>query len=174
MPRDGSTTILSIGRYCTAKNFDNVPDICARILSKGLSVKWYIIGFGEDEALIQQKIKESSMDDFVILLGKKDNPYPYIKACDLYVQPSRYEGKCVAVREAQMLGKPVVITNYATSASQLEDGVDGIIIPMDNEGCAVGIASLLHDPDRMKFLKENCLKRDYSNSKEVQKIYDVI
>ena len=100
------------------------------MIRAGLDVYWYIIGFGADEQLIRRKIAECGMDGRVVLLGKKENPYPYIVACDLYVQPSRYEGKCVAVREAQMLGKPVVITNYATSASQLEDGVDGVIVPM--------------------------------------------
>lgn len=171
-PKDNDTIcLLSIGRYTTAKNFDNVPDICAKIRSAGLNVKWYIIGFGGDEALICQKIAEAGMEDFVILLGKKDNPYPYIAACDLYVQPSRYEGKCVTVREAQILGKPVVITNYATSASQLEDGVDGVVVPMDNEGCAAGIAELLKDPQRMKRLSETCQQRDYSNAQEVEKIY---
>lgn len=78
------------------------------------------------------------MEKHVILLGKKENPYPYINACDVYVQPSRYEGKCISVREAQMLGKPVVITRYATSSSQLQDGVDGVIVPMENKGCANG------------------------------------
>jgi len=170
MSGEESVAILSIGRYCTAKNFDNIPDICSRILSKGLPVRWYIIGFGGDEALIQRKIKEAKMDDFVILLGKKENPYPYILNCDLYVQPSRFEGKCVTVREAQMLGKPVVITNYATSASQLEDGVDGVIVPMDNDGCAAGIAALINDPARMDCLRENCKTRDYSNYQEVQKV----
>ena len=99
-------------RFCRAKNFDNVPDICRRLCEKGLDIKWYLIGFGGDEALIRQKIREAGMDERVIMLGKKENPYPYIAACDLYVQPSRYEGKCVTVREAQMLGKPVVITRY--------------------------------------------------------------
>lgn len=70
-------------------------------------------------------------------LGKNLNPYPYICRCDLYVQPSRYEGKCVSVKEAQMLRKPVVITNYATANSQVENGVDGIIVTMDNEKCLV-------------------------------------
>ena len=92
-------------------------------------------------------------------------------ACNLYVQPFRYEGKAVTVREAQLLGKPVVITNYATSAGQLEDGVDGIIVPMDNAGCAAGIAALLRDPERMRQLSENCKTRDYTNSAEVEKIY---
>ena len=174
MPEDGSIRLLSVGRYCTAKNFDNVPDICARIRATGLDVKWYIIGFGGDEDLINRKIAEVGMQKYVIMLGKKDNPYPYIAACDLYVQPSRYEGKCVTVREAQILGKPVVITNYATSASQLEDGVDGVIVPMDNEGCAKKIADLLRDSERMKRLSETCRQRDYANAQEVKKIYQFI
>lgn len=171
MPLDGAIKILSVGRFCDAKNFDNVPDICRRLVEDGLNVKWYLIGYGGDEPLIRQKITEAGMQDRVIILGKKDNPYPYMRACDLYVQPSRYEGKAVTVREAQLLGKPVVITNYATSASQLEDGVDGVIVPMDNVGCAAGIAALLRDPARMQQLSENCAKRDYTNSAEVEKIY---
>ena len=170
----GSLRLLSIGRYCTAKNFDNVPDICARLIRFGLDVKWYIIGFGGDEALIRQRIEEAGMQRHVILLGKKENPYPYITACDLYIQPSRYEGNCVSVREAQILGKPVVITAYPTSPSQLEDGVDGVIVPMDNEGCAMGIAALLEDPDKMRELSENCLQRDYSNAAEVEKLYKLM
>ena len=109
MPAKG-IRLLSVGRYCSAKNFDNVPEICARLIRSGLDVYWYIIGFGPDEQLIRDRIAQEHMEDRVILLGKKENPYPYIKACDLYVQPSRYEGKAVTVREAQMLGKPVVIT----------------------------------------------------------------
>lgn len=171
MPADGSIALLSVGRFCDAKNFDNVPDICRRLVADDLDVKWYLIGYGGDEPLIRQKIDEAGMQARVIILGKKDNPYPYMHACDLYVQPSRYEGKAVTVREAQLLGKPVVITDYATSGSQLEDGADGVIVPMDNAGCAAGIAALLRDPTRMQQLSENCAKRDYTNSAEVEKIY---
>lgn len=171
MPSDGSIVLLSVGRFCDAKNFDNVPDICRHIVADDLDVKWYLIGYGGDELLIRQKIAEAGMQARVIILGKKDNPYPYMRACDLYVQPSRYEGKAVTVREAQLLGKPVVITDYATSGSQLEDGVDGVIVPMDNAGCAAGIAALLRDPALMQQLSENCAKRDYTNSAEVEKIY---
>lgn len=166
--------LLSIGRYCIAKNFDNVPAICSCLLKKGFKVKWYIIGFGGDEELIRQKIAAAKMEEYVILLGKKENPYPYIKACDLYVQPSRYEGKSVTVREAQMFAKPVVITAYPTSGSQLEDGVDGVVVPMDNEGCADGIAKLLNDPKKMQSLSEACRRRDYSNQKEVEKLYELL
>ena len=171
MAHGRNAALLSVGRFCEAKNFDNVPDICRRMVAGGLDVTWYLIGYGGDEPLIRQKIDEAGMQERVIILGKKDNPYPYMRACDLYVQPSRYEGKAVTVREAQLLGKPVVITDYATSGSQLEDGVDGVIVPMDNAGCAAGIAALLRDPARMQQLSENCAKRDYTNSAEVGKIY---
>jgi glycosyltransferase involved in cell wall biosynthesis len=73
-----------------------------------------------------------------------------------------------------MLGKPVVITRYATSASQLEDGVDGVIVPMDNEGCAQGIAALLRDKEQMQKLADACRKRDYTNAQEVEKLYKLI
>ena len=171
MKSDGVVSLLSVGRFCDAKNFDNVPDICRRLVENGLDIKWYLIGYGGDEPLIRQMILKADVQERVIILGKKDNPYPYMRDCDLYVQPSRYEGKAVTVREAQLLGKPVAITNYATSASQLEDGVDGVIVPMDNAGCAAGIAALLRNPARMRQLSENCAKRDYTNSAEIEKIY---
>ena len=174
MPSDGSIRLLSIGRFCAAKNFDNVPDICRRILASGCNVKWYLIGYGGDEALIRQRIQDAGMEERVIILGKKENPYPYIKACGLYVQPSRYEGKSVTVREAQILNKPVVITDYATSASQLEDGVDGVIVPMDNEGCAAGIAAVLRDEALRQKLTENTKIRDYTNAGEIEKIYRLL
>lgn len=170
IPSDGSIKLLSIGRFSSQKNFDNVPDICRRILEAGLDIKWYLIGYGGEEPLIRQRIQEAGMEDRVIILGKKENPYPYIKACDLYVQPSRYEGKAVTVREAQMLCKPVVITRYATSASQLEDGMDGVIVPMDNEGCAEGIAAVIRDEKLRQKLVENTKARDYTNAGEIEKI----
>lgn len=171
---DDSVKLLSIGRFCEAKNFDNVPEIASIIKSKNIDFKWYIIGYGADENLIKSKIAQYNMEDNVIILGKKENPYPYIKACDIYVQPSRYEGKCVAVRESQILNKPVIITNYASSKSQLQDGFDGVIVPMDNQACANGIVKVIDDKDLQNQLIENTKKTDYTNSKEIEKLYKLI
>lgn len=174
MPKNNGMTLLSVGRFSNAKNFDNVPEICKMIRETGLDIRWYLIGYGGDEALIKRKIAEAGMEDYVIILGKKENPYPYIKACDLYVQPSRYEGKAVTVREAQILHKPVVITAFETSESQLTDCFDGVIVPMDNEGCAAGIASVLRDENLRQRLIDNTKKTDYTNSDETQKIYRLV
>jgi glycosyltransferase involved in cell wall biosynthesis len=166
----GVVNLLSVGRFTTAKNYDNVPDICRRIIAAGVNVRWYLIGFGGDEALIRQRIAESGMDGHVIILGKKENPYPYMKACDIYVQPSRYEGNAVTVREAQILGKPVVVTDYPTASGQIQDGLDGIIVHMDNEGCAKGIAALIADPEKQCRLSAFCLAHDFGNKAEAEKV----
>ena len=171
MPKKG-INLLSVGRYCHAKNYDNVPDIIKRLVDKGLKdLRWYIIGFGGDEPLIRQKIADAGMNDHVILLGKKENPYSYIKACDIYVQPSRYEGKSVTVREAQVLCKPVIVTDYPTAKSQIKDGIDGVIVPMDNEGCAQGIAKAVENQPLLDKLTEYLESHDYGNESEVNKIY---
>ena len=170
-----TVNLLSVGRFCHAKNYDNVPDIARRVVEAGYTdLRWYLIGFGGDEPLIRQKIAEAGMQEHVIILGKKDNPYPYIKACDIYVQPSRYEGKSVTVREAQILYKPVVVTDYPTAPSQIKDGVDGIIVPMDNEGCARGIAGFIANKPLQDSIVEYLHTHDYGNENEVEKIYKLL
>ncbi len=171
MPDDGMVKLLTIGRFSPQKKIDEIPEICRKIREQGVNIKWYIIGYGGEEPLIRQKIAEAGMEEYVVILGKKENPYPYIKACDVYVQPSRYEGKSVAVREAQMLAKPVIITNYATAQSQLEDSVDGVIVPMEIDACAREMVRLLRSPETLRAFAETCKTRDYSNRDEVGKLY---
>lgn len=171
--------LLSVGRFCEAKNYDNVPDICRRInsslftLHSTLSVRWFLIGYGGYEDFIWQKIKEAGMEKNVIILGKRSNPYPYIKACDIYVQPSRYEGKSVTVREAQMLCKPVVVTDYPTAKSQIQNGVDGVIVPLDNESCARGMVDFIRNTELQTSIVDYLQWHDYGNVKEIEKLYQL-
>ena len=174
MADDGRVKLLSIGRFTYAKNFDQIPDICGRILEHGIDVAWYIVGYGGAEQSIREKINEYQVQDHVIILGKKENPYPYIKACDYYVQPSRYEGNSVSVHEAQILKKPVIITDYATSKAQLINGVDGFIVPMKNKECAENIAAILSERQRVDAVVSNLQKNDYSFQNEVKKLYNLM
>lgn len=169
----GDIKILTVGRFCYPKAFDNAVRICAALVNMGLPVKWYAIGYG-DEQTIKNTIEECGMEENFVILGKLSNPYPYMKACDIYVQPSRYEGKAVTVREAQMLCKPVVITNFPTSASQLSDGFDGIIVPTDIAESAKGIRDLIENTDLKAKLTTNCSQTDYGNFADIKKIYDLI
>ena len=167
-------TLLTIGRYCYAKKMEEIPILCRLLREKGLSVKWYIIGFGSSDAEIRQAIQQEGMQEHVVLLGKRTNPYPYIAACDWYIQPSRYEGKSVVVREAQILQKPVIITAYPTAASQVTNGMDGVIVPLPVEACAEAMATTLTNQELKAQIVEHLCSHDYGNEKEVEKIYQII
>lgn len=169
---DGSFNIVSVGRLSHAKGIDNAVKALKILHDKGLNnIKWYVVGYGVDEAMIKAMIKENSLEDKFILLGKKTNPYPYMKACDLYVQPSRYEGKAVTVTEAQILGKPVMITNYTTAKSQVDNRINGYISELGPKGIADGIEKLSNNKILLKYIEENCKNRDFSNTNELEKVY---
>ena len=136
--------ILSVGRLSYVKGFDLAIRALNHLQSKGYqNIKWYIVGYGGYETELKSLIKQFGLEKHFILLGKKTNPYPYIKACDLYVQPSRYEGKAVTVTEAKILGKPILITNYPTSKSQIQNRIDGMICDLNFEEISKTIEMLI-------------------------------
>ncbi len=169
LPSD-SIKFCTVARFSYPKAIDRAVYICKELIDKGLNIYWYIIGYGSDETMIREKIKETQMEKRFVLIGKKENPYPYIKATDFYIQPSRYEGKAVTVREAQILEKPVVITNYPTAKSQLNDGIDGVIVPDSIEGATDGIEAFLKDKDKQNRIIAYLKAHHYGNEFETKKI----
>lgn len=167
--------LLTVGRLCHPKAIDNAIKAMKILRDKGMNnVKWYVIGYGPDETMLKELIKGNKLEDRFFLLGKKTNPYPYMKKCDIYIQPSRYEGKAVTVLEAQMLGKPVLITNYPTAKSQLKHNVDGYITDLSVEGIVRGIEKLINDAKLRHKLEKNTREFDYSNVEELEKLYKII
>lgn len=172
--KDNSFKLLSVARLSHAKGIDNAVRALRILHDRGLTnIKWYVVGYGGDEAMIKELIEENNLKDSFILLGKKTNPYPYMKACDIYVQPSRYEGKAVTVGEAQILGKPVIITNYTTAKSQVKDNIDGYICELSINGIADGIEKIYRDKELREKLENNCENTNYSNSCELKKLYEL-
>ena len=165
--------LCSVGRITFAKNFDNIPFIAKILKSKGLKFHWYVVGPGNHDKIDETMLSEK-VDDCVHFIGPKSNPYPWIEACDIYVQPSRYEGHSVTVREAQILSKPVIITNYPTASSQILNDIDGIICGMDNNSIAEAILSLAKDASKQKNLIDFISTHDYGNENEVEKIYKLL
>ncbi len=175
IPHNGAVNLLSIGRFCVAKNFDNLPFICKELIeTHKLNIRWYIIGYGTDAGLIEANIHKAGMENNVIILGKKSNPYPYIKRCDFYVQPSRYEGNAVTVNEALILQKKVIITDYSTSAGQINHGVDGVIVPLENKACANGMADFIGNIHLQKKIESNVSASDFSNAEMIKKLYNLM
>ncbi|WP_078428910.1 glycosyltransferase [Alkalihalobacterium alkalinitrilicum] len=173
MVKDKRFKLATVARLSHAKGIDNAVKALKVLKDKGYSdIAWYVVGYGGDEEMIKQLITENGLENSFILLGKQINPYPYIKQADLYVQPSRYEGKAVTVTEAMILGKPILITNYSTASSQVEDGFDGIICELSIEGIVDGIESLYINQDlRNKLIIRN-KQKDYRNKVELEKLYE--
>ena len=166
--------LVSVGRLCYQKAFDRAARVARILKDRGVPFQWYVVGFGGEEQALHALIRELDVDDCFRLLGKKSNPYPYVRACDLFVQPSRYEGKAVTVREAQMLAKPVLITDFQTARSQVRDGFDAVVVPQDETAIADAIVSLLDDENKRRLLSENARATDYGNASEAEKIYRMI
>lgn len=187
--QDDSLKLLTIGRYSRAKKMEDIPFLCRRlwnelkvnseklkVSSAGeivRNIKWYIIGYGspEIEQQVRDEIRKEGMEEHVILLGKQSNPYPFIRTCDMYVQPSRYEGKSITVREAQILCKPVIVTHYPTAPSQVMDGKDGVIVPLEREACAEAMIEVMRDEELRDKLRKYLAEHDYGNESEIEKIY---
>lgn len=166
----GETKILTIGRFSPQKKIEGIPYLCSILRKMGIRFKWYIIGYGSDE-LICKNIAKYNVEDCMIILGKRINPYPYIKACDIYCQPSIYEGKSVTVREALMLYKPTAITNFPTASSHFTDGTDGLIIPLEEKACAEALAGFIKNKELQQRFVAYMQTHDYGNEAEVEKIY---
>lgn len=171
-PQD-AILICSVGRISYQKNFECIPHVAKILQDNSLHFHWQIIGPG-DATAIMHEAEMLGVEKHIEFLGAKDNPYPYMVACDIYVQPSRYEGHSVTVREAQMLYKPVVITNYATAPSQVSTGIDGIICELNNTAIAEAILKLSHDNKLRDQICEYLQSHDYGNENEVEKIYQLL
>lgn len=172
--KSGELVLLTIGRFYAQKGLDIAVDTCAELKRRGLNFKWYHIGTGGVlKPDIERQCAENQVENCFIMLGEKENPYPYIKACDIYVQPSRFEGKSIAIDEAKLLEKPILVTNYPTAVDQIEDGVTGIIADMNSASIADKIELMAADKAMCEKLSNN-LKGYVGNESELQKFYDMI
>ena len=166
--------ILTVGRFTPQKNYPLAIDSARILKDKGLRFKWYIIGAGPLKAEIEKKISDYKLENHVILLGLKANPYAYMKQCDVIVQSSIFEGKSIVLDEAKILCKPIVATCYNTVYDTIEDGISGIITEMTPESLADSIYKLLKSPDERKrysmYLKDNMM----NNVHEINKYINLI
>lgn len=120
-------------------------EAAVKLREAGINFKWYVIGEGILKNKFENMIREYKLDDIFIFLGTHQNPYTYLKQCNIYVQPSRYEGYGLAIAEARILQKPIVATNFTVVHNQLINGQNGIIVNMNSEDVYKGIKQLIEN-----------------------------
>lgn len=155
------------------KGIDRAVNAAKYLVKNKVSFKWIVIGDGRDKAVIQSEIEANGLQNEFELLGSRVNPLPYVKYADLFVLPSRYEGKPMVITEAMMLGVPVLVTKYASADEQIKNGVDGIVVPNEDDALNVPLLQLLSDSKRIEQLKMNVSKTEYGNLKDVEMYYSL-
>ena len=167
-------SILTIARLSKEKGIDLALEAALELVKTGKYFKWYIIGEGDERVYLETKIKEYQLENSFILLGLKDNPYPYVKQSFLYVQPSRYEGKSLAIDEAKILAKPIITTNYPTAKDQIDHGVNGIICEMNPMALAQQILALTENPNLIEKFIFNLKEMNLCTETEITNFYNLI
>lgn len=162
--------LVSVGRLNEQKGFDLAVRAAANMKRKGLEFTWFIIGEGEQEKDLRKQIADEDLEKNVQLLGLRKNPYPYIQFADVFVQPSRYEGKSIVLDEAKILEKPIVVTNYTTVYDSVTNGINGTITEFDEYKLADAIIEMLS----YKHLRDEysqCLKNENNVENQVVQEY---
>lgn len=166
--------LLTVGRISCEKGIDMAVDACAILLLKGYRIRWYVAGSGDLTGDIQALIKTKGLENHFILLGSQKNPYKYMARCDIYIQPSRYEGKSLAIEEAKVLAKPVVTTNFTTVHDQIEDTVTGLIAQADPPSLAEKIGLLIDSPEMRDTLSHNLKSWCCDDKNELNRFYALV
>ena len=172
---DNDYIIVTVGRLGNEKGQINIPETARKLTMLGINFKWYLIGDGIEHQNIENEIKRTGMEENVILLGEKSNPYPYMKKCSIYVQTSLTEGWCLTTQEARILHKPCVVTDIPVMHEQFTDGVNGIIANgTDANALFEGIMRLIYSPELTKQIVANLKAVPQDGVNEIQKLYDYI
>lgn len=173
--KDNRFKILSIGRLTEQKGFDYAIEAARILKDNGMNFCWYILGEGPLRNGLEEKAKKKGVAECIKFIGIRSNPYPYIKQADIYVMPSRYEGKSIALDEAKILCKPIVVTNYPSVHDAIEDGKDGLVVEINAPAIASGILKLHNNSILRNMLIQNLGREDCGNEKAVvKKFLDLI
>lgn len=171
---DRSISLISVGRLAKEKGLDISLEAFNILVKKGYDLKWYLIGEGNVREELERRIREEKLEKRVILLGIKENPYPYIKQADIYIQTSRYEGKSISIDEAKILAKPILITNFETANNHIRNNINGVIAEMNPMSVANHLELLIKEEKlRSKFI-DNLKKEELGTEDEVNHLYNLI
>lgn len=161
--------ILTVGRLSEEKGQDLTVKVLDMLKKDGLDVRWYCIGEGPLKLKCEKLIHQYNLEKDYIFLGAKTNPYPYMKECDLYVQPSRHEGYCITLAEARCFNNPIVTTDFVGASEQIINGMTGVISEMSDIQLYLNIKKLILD----KKLR-NRIKANLESENKKRKLYNEI
>lgn len=164
------TRILTVGRLSSEKGQDLTIPVLDRLKKEGYKIRWYCIGDGPERKNYKEKISKLKLEEDYLLLGAKLNPYPFMKQCDIYMQPSKHEGYCITLGEARCFDNPIVTTNFTGANEQIINEENGLVCDISEEGIYQSIKRLLDDRNLYNKIKVNLSKEIVDSISEIKKI----
>lgn len=159
---ENKTILCSCGRFSPVKGFDLAVEAAKVLKEKNISFLWYFVGDGPERASLEKSIKEYNLQEEIIITGMLKNPYPYINACDIYVQPSYEESLGLTILEAHRLCKSVIATKTMGGLKTIEDNINGALCDINAQSIAEAVESLIKDKTTFENIKTNLKNIDYS------------
>lgn len=171
---DLNGSIVSVGRLVEAKAFDRAISALKILRDRNINIQWFVIGEGELRISLENQIRELKLSEYFHLLGERENPYPYINNALIYCQTSKVEGKSIAMDEAKILEKPILVTNYPTVKDQITHLENGYICNMDSNAIANGLEFMIKNPELRELFSINLSKEAFRFEEELNKFYCLI
>lgn len=172
---DNALKLLTVCRIAIdQKGLDRGLSVVSDLVKAGRSIQWFIVGDGPDKDAFLKMIKEKHAENHVFMLGAMNCPFKLYGKFDAFFLPSRFEGKPMAVTEAQMLGLPPIVAAYASAYEQIEDTITGIVSNNDTESLISTIEEVYDNPGLLKEVRHNLQNTNFDNVEEINKIYKLI
>lgn len=165
--------LLTVGRLMAQKSFETSIKACYILKKHGENIRWYVLGEGDRREKLQALIEKLGLERDFILCGAVDNPYPYMKEADIYVHCSRFEGKSIAVQEAQVLGKPIIVSDCSGNREQVIPDEDGVICEFDPRSIAKSIYELIHDENKRDKISKNALVKNNGEEEALSRLLEI-
>lgn len=166
--------ILTVGRLSKEKGQELTINVLARLKNEGYKVRWYCIGDGPEKDNYRNRIKGLDIENDYILLGSKLNPYPFMKDCDIYVQPSKHEGYCITLGEARCFDNPIVTTNFTGANEQIKNEITGLVCDISEQGIYQAIKRLLDNKELYKDIRINLSNEIVDSTNEISKLEKLV
>lgn len=171
---DRNIKIVTVGRVGKDKGFDIAVAALQLLIRNGYTVKWYFVGPVADKKFVFNILNQHDLKNYIEMVGATENPYQFMKSADIYVHPSRFEGKSIAVEEAKILHCPIVLTNYSTAEDQICNNKTGLIVNMDSESVYAAVVKIIEDKNLRDNIIKNLQNECTGNENEINKLYAII
>lgn len=165
--------ILTVGRLTAQKAYEISIDAMKILKDHGVKARWYVLGEGELREKLQSQINRLGLQEDFVLLGAKTNPYPYYRQCNLYVHATRFEGKSIAIQEAQTFGCTILVSDSSGNREQVIQGEDGMMCSLTPEAVSRNIEELLKNPQKCRELGQKAAVKLLSEDKDVLKLFQI-